>query len=148
MLGIAGVSFFFFNDVPHPMKTLHRLGQHELSSANSLNLGRTFYCLVKSQALTVLCRLWQPWKRNLLKTLWKKEKDPVNYHFLLLPTVLPTISKKTCAIWTSIKLSSANAFNLDKSNISSSGKESNDVICKPLASRDKLRTCDSLRVKS
>ena len=39
-----------------------------------------------------------------------------------ISTMFSTQSERICTIWTTLKLSSANAFNLDKAEILSSGK--------------------------
>ena len=43
-------------------------------------------------------------------------------HFHLFPTMFSTLSKRNFTIHTAVKLSSANAFNLEKVNILSSGQ--------------------------
>ena len=57
----------------------------------------------------------RPCKRSILKTLREKEKmlETSNFSF---PTMFSTLSEKKCTISAALKLSSANAFNLDKSN--------------------------------
>ena len=58
-------------------------------------------------------------KRKALETLWENEKMLVTS----IPTVFSTLSNREIIILIIFNMASAKAFNLDKSNILSFGKE-------------------------
>ena len=59
------------------------------------------------------------------EAFWKHcgEKERINQHFLLFPTMFSTLPKSNFNFWFTFILSSANAFNFDQSKILSFGKE-------------------------
>ena len=61
-------------------------------------------------------------KKGLFKTLWEKMKMLKTNIFSSSHNVFFTLSEKYCTILAPFELSSANALNLDKANILSSGK--------------------------
>ena len=68
-------------------------------------------------------RLLTTLKRKALENTMGKGENAGNQHFLLFPTVFSTLSKREIIILIIFNMSSAKAFNFDKSNILSFGKE-------------------------
>ena len=56
-----------------------------------------------------------PWKKCFENIVGKRE-NAGNQHLVLFSS-FSTLPKKNCTVFDSLKLSSANAFNLDKGNI-------------------------------
>ena len=64
-----------------------------------------------------------PWKKKAFENIVGKGENAGNQHFLLFPQCFLPCQRKILTILASLKSSSANAFNLDKSKILSFGKE-------------------------